>query len=267
LENQGQVSGDQPNRRLFGFFSSKGGVGSSLLAVNTAVELAQKNVGKVLLLDLVLQHGNITDFLDITPKYTITDLIENFDRLDSNLIENSVPKHASGLYVLPCPRQPEDEDFITAGQAAEIFGFLKSTFNYVVADLGHEFTKTAISYMDVSDFIFLVTTPDVPSLCNTRNALTVFNKLSYAQEKTKVILNRWKMKGEVDFSLVQKNFPMEVFFKIPDDVMTCLTAANQGKALSAISKKSEVTKSVAKLTTDILKLTEKGIPHVAQGKA
>lgn len=266
LESKVEANGDQKHH-LVGFFSSKGGVGSTLLSVNTAVELAQKNVGKVLLLDLVLQHGNITDLLDVTPKYTITDLVENFDRLDTNLLENSIAKHASGLYVLPCPRQPEDEDFLSSAQASEVFGFLKSAFHYVIADVGHEFSKVAISYLDLADFVFLVSTPDVPSLVNTRNAITVFNKLSYSQEKIKVILNRWKMKGEVDFSLVQKNFPMEVFHRVQDDVMTCLTAANQGKALNVISKKSEATKSVEKLAAAILKLTGREIPNVAKRKA
>ena len=265
LENRQETNGDQKHH-LIGFFSSKGGVGTSLLSVNTAVELAQKNVGKVLLLDLVLQHGNVTDLLDISTKYTVTDLVENFDRLDTNLLENSIAKHPSGLYVLPCPRQPEDEDFLSPAQASEVFGFLKSAFHYVIADVGHEFSKVAISYLDLADYIFLVSTPDVPSLVNTRNAMGVFNKLSYSQEKTKVILNRWKMKGEIDFGLVQKNFPMEVFHRVQDDVMTCLTAANQGKALGSISKKSETTKSIEKLATAIIKLTGKEILNVAKRK-
>ena len=128
LEGEREQIGDRQNHRLIGFFSSKGGVGLSTLAVNTAVSLASQNTGRVLLLDLVLQHGNVTDLLDISTKYTITDLVENFDRLDTNLLENSIAKHSSGLYVLPCPRQPEDEDFLSPAQASEVFGFLKSAF-------------------------------------------------------------------------------------------------------------------------------------------
>ncbi len=263
LESQREQIGDRQNHRLIGFFSSKGGVGSSTLAVNTAVSLAAQNPGRVLLLDLVLQHGNVTDLLDIPPKYTISDLVENFDRLDVNLLENSIAKHASsGLYVLPCPRNPEDEESVTSAQTSEIFSFLKSAFHYVVADLGHEFSKTAISYLDLSDFIFLVATPDVPSLCNTRNTLAVLNKLSYGQEKVKVLLNRWHMKGEIDFSLIQKNFPMEVFCRIPDDATASLNAANQGKSLSAVAKKAEVTKAIEKLASEIMKFSEKESPRV-----
>ena len=268
LESEREQIGDRQNRRLIGFFASKGGVGSSTLAVNTAVSLAAQNPPRrVLLLDLVLQHGNVTDLLDIPPKYTVSDLVENFDRLDTNLLENSMAKHASsGLYVLPCPRQPEDEESVTSAQISDIFGFLKSTFHYVVADLGHEFSKTAISYLDLSDFIFLVTTPDVPSLCSTRNSLAILNKLSYGQEKVKVILNRWRMKGEIDFSLIQKNFPMEVFCRIPDDVMASLSAANQGKPLSTVAKKAEVTRAIEKLASEIMNLSEKESSHVAQRK-
>ena len=59
---------------------------------------------------------------------------------------------------------------------------------------------------------------------------------------------------------------MEVFCRIPDDVITSLTAANQGKSLSAVAKKSEMTKAIEKLASEIMTLSEKENSNVAQRK-
>ncbi len=267
FEHMNKSDHKKETTRSISFFSTKGGTGLTTLATNLAVELAMKNTGKVLLIDLVLQHGNVADFLDLPPKFTLLDMIENFDRLDSNLLENSLTKHASGLYVLPCPKQPEDEDFISSHQTAEILTILKRMFHYVIIDLGHEFTKTTISCLDFSDHIFLTATPDVPSLCNARNALGILNRMGYGPEKVKIILNKWRMKGEISPEEIKKNLSMELYAQIPDDSMNCLIAANQGKPVSQIASKSEFVKEIRALTSRLDNLKAKEVPHVASRAA
>lgn len=251
----------------FALFSTKGGVGLTTLAANLAVELASKNAHKVLLMDLVLQHGNTADFLDVPAQYTLLDLIENFERMDSNLVENSLTKHASGLYVLPCPKRPEDEDFVNPNQIQEISTLFKGIFNYVIADLGHEFTKSSIAYLDFVDKILLVTTPDVPSLCNARSAIGTLNRMGHGPEKVKLVLNRWHMKGEVGLDEIKKNLSVELFAQIPDDPMNCLWAANQGKTVSQVSAKCDFVKAVRSLASTISHAGSQEAPHVTSRAA
>ncbi|MBI4372296.1 MAG: AAA family ATPase [Candidatus Omnitrophica bacterium] len=259
LETAKEAEGGKDDHRLMmGVFSTKGGVGLTTVSSNLAVELAARNVGNVLLLDLVLQHGNVGDFLDIPSHYTLLDIMENFERLDSNLLEKSVTKHESGLFVLPCPKQPEDEEYIVANQTSEIFQFLRGVFRYVIADLGHEFSKLAISYLDLADEIILVATPDVPSLVNARNALQTFNRLGYAKEKIKVVLNRWGMRGQVDLDAIQKHLGVDLFCTVPDDSASCLAAVNQGIPLVRLAKKSDVAKGFQKMSSMVLVPPVKG---------
>ncbi len=267
LESSAKSDQNQEIQRSLAFFSTKGGVGLTTLAVNTAVELAAKNTGKVLLIDFVLQHGNVADFLDMPSKFTLLDMIENMDRLDSNLIENSLAKHASGLYVLPCPKQPEDEDFISPAQTTEILSILKRMFPYIVIDLGHEFVKTSIACLDFSDHIFLATTPDVPSLCNGRNAFGILNRMGYGAEKVKIVLNKWRMKGEINSDEIKKNLSMELFAQVPDDAINCLIAANQGKPVSQVAPKSEFIKGIRSLIAQLDHLKTKEVPHVSSRAA
>lgn len=263
LESDRHPETGEDVHRTIALFSTKGGVGLTTLASNLGVELARKKPGNVLLLDLVLQHGNIADFLDLPLSYTLMDVIENFERLDFNLLEHSLVKHPSGLYVLPCPKQPEDEDFIVSNPCSEVFQFMKGHFRYVIADLGHEFSKTAISFLDLADLIFLVTTPDVPSLSNARNALSTFIRLGYNPSKIKVVLNRWKMKGEIDPAIIQKTVHADIFCRLPDDSLNCLSAVNQGKPISDVAKRGELSKGIERLAAFLLEPIKKGDGHVS----
>ena len=262
--NSRTVNGKDEPRNSIAIFSTKGGVGLTTVAVNLAAELANRKAGKILLLDLVLQHGNVADFLDVPAQYTLIDTIENFDRLDSNLLENSLVKHGLGFYVLPCPREPEKGDFLTSKELSDVFHFFKNNFPYVIADIGHEFTKTALSFLDLADLILLVTTPDVPSLYNTRSAFDTLKKLGYNPQKIKIILNRWRMKGEITTEVIQRKLALDIFHRLVDDPLTCLNSINLGKPFLISAKKSEIAKSFANLASLTMAPSRPEKSHVTQ---
>ncbi|MBI4358329.1 MAG: AAA family ATPase [Candidatus Omnitrophica bacterium] len=264
LHERKNSNGKEEKRNLIGVFSTKGGVGLTTIATNLAVEVAKQKTGKVLLLDLVLQHGNVADFLDVSSQYTLIQVIENFERLDSNLLEHSLAKHELGFYVLPCPKEPEEGDFLTTKEITDILHFMKGTFNSIIADLGHEFSKATLSYLDLADLILLVCTPDVPSLYNAKSALTTLKRLGCHADKIKIILNRFQVKGGIESSLIQKTLANEISFKLPDDPVNALNAINVGKPVSVMTKNSELAKSIRDLASALLKPFPLEVLHVAQ---
>jgi len=239
---------NHPTHQLVSFFSPKGGVGVSFVALNLAVALAKRDLGRVLLADFVLQHGNIADFLDLAPQFTLLDVAQNLERLDAKLLENSVQKHRSGIFVLPRPKQPEDSECLSNQDIASALQGLKKVFNYVLVDAGHEFNALTISCLDASDVVFTVATPDFPSLCNTNVALQMFKKLGYSQNKVKLILNRWHMKGEIETAVVEKNITYPISHKLVEDAPLVLDSLNRGLPLVEVSGKSKLAQSFEQLS-------------------
>ena len=73
--------------RVMAFIGSRGGVGSSVVAANTAYCLAHGFEEKVTLVDLDLAFGTSALELNLDAKQTVSDALDQPDRLDDSLIE------------------------------------------------------------------------------------------------------------------------------------------------------------------------------------
>jgi CheY-like chemotaxis protein len=87
----------------------KGGVGSTTVAVNVALQLANSQRA-VALFDADFLAGDTTIHLDVTPQRTVLDLVPHIDALDARLIDQVMVKHRSGLHVLARPTNAEQAD-------------------------------------------------------------------------------------------------------------------------------------------------------------
>ena len=75
--------------KVLSFFGTKGGVGTTTLAVNTATELARLTKQSTLILDLNPFIGEVGLFLGVRPRFTVLDALESVDRLDAIFSEEA----------------------------------------------------------------------------------------------------------------------------------------------------------------------------------
>lgn len=234
--------------RIITTFSNKGGIGKTAIATNLALELANMTKEKVALIDLNLQLGDITTFLDINPSFDISYVIQNLSRIDETFLLSTLEKYKdTSLYVLADPPYLEQAEDITAEQISALFDVLKQAFSYIVVDTSANFDGKTITALDHSDLILLISIVNLPAIRNCQRCLELFERLGYEKAKTKIILNRYMENDEIKIEDVEDVLGKKVYWKIPNNYFTIMSAINKGIPVGLINADSNISKSYREL--------------------
>jgi len=233
--------------------SNKGGVGSTTAATNLAANLVAKKKS-VCLVDLVLQFGSVTSFLNIEASYTILDLVKNLKRIDPLFLDGSLVKHASGIRVLAEPFYAEDARRITPADIDEILDLLAQSFDYVVVDTPKEFDDMLALVLDKANLILFITEMDVPSLKSAHRALELFERMGIYDQKIRLVLNRYVKSKLMTLESVEKALGVKVFWTLPNNYPVAIAAVNQGLSIQECDPKSDIAKSYAGLNDAVMEV-------------
>jgi len=231
--------------------SNKGGVGSTTIATNLASSLASQRKS-VCLVDLVLQFGSVTSFLNIEASYTILDLAKNLKRIDPLFLDGSLVKHASGVRVLAEPFYAEDARRITPADIDETLDVLAQSFDFVVVDTAKEFDDMLTVVLDKANLILFVTEMDVPSLKSAHRAFEMFERMGIYEKKIRLILNRHVKSKLMTLESVEKALGVRVFWTLPNNYPVAIAAVNQGLSIQECDPRSDIAKSYSGLCAAVL---------------
>jgi len=239
--------GEGHRARVTTVFSTKGGSGKSVIAVNLAVVLAERSEGPVCLVDADLQFGDVAVMMKLAPSHTIVDAVGNIDRLDPSLLESLLSTHeASGLRVLPAPLEPAFADQIGAPEMVKIIEVLRRFCSHVVIDTPAYFNDVVLGLVEVSDDVLLVAGMDIPNIKNVKIGLQTLRLLNTPMEKLRLILNRANSKVKLDIGGVERTLQVEAEALIPSDVVVP-QSVNKGVPFVHSHPKSGVAKSIRAL--------------------
>jgi len=234
--------------RVITTFSNKGGIGKTALATNLALELATMTKEKVALIDLNLQLGDITTFLDINPSFDISYVVQNLSRIDETFLLSTLEKYKdTSLYVLADPPYLEQSEDISAEQIGKLFEVLKQAFSYIIVDTSANFDGKTITALDNSDLILLVSIVNLPAVRNCQRCLDLFERLGYDKDKTKIVLNRYMENDEIKVEDVEEVLGQKIYWKIPNNYFTIMSAINKGIPVGLINAESNISQSYREL--------------------
>jgi pilus assembly protein CpaE len=231
--------------KIINVLGSKGGVGTTTVAVNLATGLAgTQGVRSVALLDMNLLYGEIPLFLGIDPTFDWMELAKNISRLDATYLMSTLHKHPCGVHVLPSPSKLIDESKITPQIIEQLLRLMHSMFDYVVIDGGQSFDEVSKMIMRMSDKVMLVTLLSLPCLINVKRLRSAFLDLGYpSEEKVEIIVNRFHKNSIVSLEEAEKNLEKKFIWTIPNDYQTTMSAINQGKPVMSLKNESPLIKN------------------------
>jgi pilus assembly protein CpaE len=259
IENPLLIPNRQP--KIISIFSSKGGVGKTIMSTNLAVALREQTRDDVLLVDLDLQFGDVTEMLNVNPRVSIIDLISDLNKIEEKEINNYFLAHSSGIKILAAPQQPEQADRVGQEDIKELFSLFIKSFDYIIVDLPPLFNETTLGAIQVSDYVLVVTTMEVPTLKNIKSSLEILAKLEYPKEKIKVVINRYKDNNELKIDHIKKYLGVNKAYCVEDDMARVIDSINSGEPLIIRHKKSSIAKQIMDIGTTLIeykKILEEG---------
>jgi pilus assembly protein CpaE len=195
--------------QVIAFMHGKGGVGTTTLAVNTAVAMIDRSPDRVALLDLNLTFSNsyvLLNVRDITP---LTRLAALHGDVDDETFARFVIRHASGLRLVVGNHVPEESELVSVPAVQLALDKLRRDFDYVVVDLPVNFSEHTLAVLDSARIVCLVTTPRLAAMKATRDCLDVLNKISYPPEQVRLVVNQTSPSGGLGVDTVMSFFKRE----------------------------------------------------------
>ena len=210
------------------FYGAKGGVGTTTIAINSAIALHKELGRRVCLIDASLQFGDHRVFLDLgLDRMSVVDLA-TAPTVDIDLIHQVLVKHESGIELLLAPPSPETAELVTQDHLPNLIGLMKNDFDYIVIDMDKRLDEVNLRIMDVADTIYLVMTADLPCLKNVRLVLETIGHLGYSDNKVKLILNRSNAFTGINVKNAESALKRKIDFQIINEYRSAIGALNSG---------------------------------------
>jgi pilus assembly protein CpaE len=231
FHQEGRAIERKSAEKLIVLMGSKGGVGTTTVAVNLGVQMCTFAHQQTVLLDLARPLGNAHLLLDLNPRFGIRDAVENIDRLDSHFFEGLLTTHKTKLQILSGALHPEEWKSIPTSLLDRIANVAQANFDVVLADMGSQFGSEWIPMLKSSRMILLVAETNVPALWTLERRIAGLEGLGINPEKIRVVVNRWHKSDQETLKSIEKSIKRPIFAFLPNDFRKASLSVNLGTPL------------------------------------
>lgn len=241
------------NGQVVTFFSPKGGVGRTTLAVNFAVAAKTEMGKKVALVDGGLQFGDVGVLLNLNPKnQSIADVTREMAGGDLETLESTLIDHSTGVRVLMAPPSPEMAELVTPDHVSKIIAALRQTHDLVVVDCSPVLQDVTLAFLDQSDIVLTVLTLEITNIKNIRQFLALVEQLGYPEGKVQLLLNRADSGYGIRLHDVESSIGRKISHSVVSDGRTVVYALNRGVPFVVAARQTRVSEDVVRLAKTIV---------------
>lgn len=234
--------------KTIGIVAIKGGVGKTTIAASIAADLANNYEKKVLLIDANFSAPNLGLHMDIIePKKTIHHVLANKSRITTAVHKKFGVDVIPGSYIF--------NSAINHLKLKDKIKSIKNKYDFIIIDSSPSLNNEMLSTMLASDNIFIVTTPDYPTLSCTLKTLKL--AINRGSQISGIIINKIREpKYELNLKEIESIAKIPIVAKIPDD-KTAIRAAFKRMPIPLYSKNSKFAKEINRLNAAITNTKEK----------
>ncbi|WP_226781808.1 AAA family ATPase [Oceaniglobus trochenteri] len=233
-----------------------GGVGATTFAVNLAWELAtlsKDDAPRVCLLDLDLQFGAVSTYLDLQRREAVFEMLTNTDTMDNESFLQALLPFNDKLQVLTSPVDMLPLDLITGEDVARIIEQARANFDYVVIDMPSTVVQWTETVLNAAHVYFLLLEMDMRSAQNALRLIRALKAEDLPVERLRYILNRapkfTDLAGKSRVKRLAENLDITIEVQLPDGGTQVVQACDHGLPLVEVAKKNPLRREIQKLAT------------------
>ncbi|HUP82668.1 MAG TPA: response regulator [Candidatus Limnocylindria bacterium] len=235
--------------RVVAFYGAKGGVGTTTLAINTAIAAHRDLKRSVCLVDANLQFGDHRVFLDLGPdSRSIVDAV-SAGAIELELLRDAIVRHETGVELLLAPSSPEQAEHVSAPQhhLLRVVEMLRSVYELVIVDMDEHFDDHMLDVIGIADRLVVVLTADLSCVKNVRLVLETMAQLQVPQERLMLVLNRANAFTGISVKSVENVLKRPIEHQVVNDYRSAISALNSGTPFMAKRPDSALGKDVLEL--------------------
>ena len=227
------VPGFSPiHRQVLLFFSPKGGVGTTTIAVNVAIALADRlGPDRVAIVDLDLQWGQVTTHLNLRPTMSIAEAAQDDAVADREALRTYLTRHDTGVAVLPAPSSPEQVSVIRAIDIERLLTTMREMFEVVVIDGASTLDERTRVVFGKADHVVLPLYPEISALKALHSLLDTFAESGSPLGSTTFVLNHLFAREMLKLRDIENTLAARVAVELPHEPIIYLKAVNEGVPL------------------------------------
>lgn len=178
LENEGGATGAAGGwlGQIVAFIGSRGGLGTTTMAVACAWILAEQYEAPTILLDLDLHFGTVALKLDVEPGSGLCEVLEQPSRIDALFVDRAAVKITDRLRVLAAEASVAETQIVDAGAIDVLLYELHRKFGWVVVDLPRWITPTQRIVLSAANRVVLVCERSLDGLRDTIRLQTLLRE-------------------------------------------------------------------------------------------
>lgn len=240
---------DQDEAEIFAFLPAAGGVGNTVLALQTAFlrHTLRAGVNTTCVVDMNFQTGSCTEYLDLEPRFMIEDIENEVDRLDRQLLDTMLSKHSSGLSVLAAPNVISEQRTFNPDIVIRLLDLVSTYFDTVIIDMPRIWFPWTETVLRGANQVFVTAEGTVPCMRHTQRLIRGIVEETGGAVNPRVLVNRYSDSGSKNG--VQKSDMEQVLGDafagtISNNYMMVCQAIDTGKPLHEIDPDSQLIKDL-----------------------
>jgi pilus assembly protein CpaE len=246
---------DRPGR-MVAFMGCKGGNGTSFVAANMAHIMASEFGKKCAFVDLDLQCGDASFYLGSgANKHSLSDLTRQIDRLDVQLLASCLHAVTPRLNLLAAPHSLENAMAISSQDIEKVLNLVRDQHEHVVVDLPRNLNALTLKVLDMADVVYIVMQSQTPDVRDAQRLVNMLRALGLNDAKLRLLVNRYKPRGWVSLSELEKTVGLKVQQSIPSGPEWVDESLHIGQPLSVVNDHNAVIQALREATGVLLEST------------